>query len=288
MARIAFFGLGVMGGPMAGHLAKAGHDVTVWNRTAAKSDAWSEKYRGSVETDPAKAAFAKEFLVFCLGDDPDVRVVFDSIYPSVGGGMVVIDHTTASASLARDLYGACKNRGAAFLDAPISGGEAGAVAGKLSVMCGGDAAAYDKSQPIMDTYAKQTTLIGPSGAGQLCKSVNQICIAGILQGLSEGVAFAKAAGLDTSKVFEAISGGAAQSWQMDNRAKTMVEGEFDFGFAVDWMRKDLRIALEAARENGASVPLTAQVDQYYADVQAMGGGRYDTSSLVKRLVRDGA
>ncbi|MEM8617900.1 MAG: NAD(P)-dependent oxidoreductase, partial [Pseudomonadota bacterium] len=184
------------------------------------------------------------------------------------------------------LYKSSKDRGAAFIDAPISGGEAGAVAGKLTVMCGGDEAAFKKAEPIMDDYAKQMTLIGPSGAGQLCKSVNQICIAGILQGLSEGVGFAKTAGLDAEKVFEAISGGAAQSWQMDNRVKTMVEDKFDFGFAVDWMRKDLRIALEAARENGASLPLTAQVDQYYADVQAMGGGRFDTSSLVKRLIRD--
>ncbi|MEO0466718.1 MAG: NAD(P)-dependent oxidoreductase [Pseudomonadota bacterium] len=286
MAGIAFLGLGVMGGPMAGHLAKAGHSVSVWNRTPAKSEAWAERHRGTVETDPARAAFAKEFVVFCLGDDPDVRAVFDAVYPSIGGGMVVIDHTTASSALARDLYQACQSRGAAFLDAPISGGEAGAISGQLSVMCGGDSPAYDKAKPVMDTYAKQTTLIGPSGAGQLCKSVNQICIAGLLQGLSEGIAFAKSAGLETSKVFEAISGGAAQSWQMDNRATTMANGEFEFGFAVDWMRKDLRIALEAARENGVSLPVTAQVDQYYADVQAMGGGRFDTSSLVKRLTRD--
>ena len=283
MARVAFLGLGVMGGPMAGHLAKAGHKVAVWNRTTAKADAWADAHRGTAESDPARAVFGAEFVLMCLGDDPDVRDVFEAIYPSIGGGMVVIDHTTASAGLARELYARAGERGAAFLDAPVSGGQAGAEKGKLTIMCGGDKGAFAKAEPIMSAYGARMTRIGEAGAGQLAKSVNQICIAGVLQGLSEGLAFADRAGLDAAKVIEAISGGAAQSWQMENRWKTMTEGEFDFGFAVDWMRKDLRIALEAARENGASLPLTAAVDQYYADVQAMGGARWDTSSLIARL-----
>lgn len=283
MARVAFLGLGVMGAPMAGHLARAGHRVCVWNRTTAKAEAWLERYRGSAEDDPARAVFGAEFVFMCLGDDPDVGEIFEAVYPSVGGGMLVVDHTTASAALARELHARTAERGAAFLDAPVSGGQAGAEKGALTIMCGGEPSAFTKAEPVMGAYAARMTLIGPAGAGQLAKSVNQICIAGILQGLSEGLAFAAQADLDAAKVIEAISGGAAQSWQMENRWQSMTEGEFEFGFAVDWMRKDLRIALEAARENGASLPMTASVDQYYADVQAMGGGRWDTSSLIARL-----
>lgn len=283
MARVAFLGMGVMGAPMARHLAKAGHDVTVWNRTPDKATAAAGHKRIETAKTPADAAFAKEFVFLCLGDDPDVRSVFTQLEPAIGGGMLVIDHTTASAGLARELYARCKEKGAAFLDAPISGGQAGAEKGALTVMCGGDVAAFGKAQPVMEAFAARSTLIGGPGAGQLAKSVNQICIAGVLQGLSEGIAFAQAAGLNVETVIEAISGGAAQSWQMDNRATTMAKGEFEFGFAVDWMRKDLRIALEAARENGASLPTAATVDQYYAEVQAMGGARWDTSSLIARL-----
>lgn len=285
MARVAFLGLGAMGGPMAGHLAKRGHRVSVWNRTSARSEAWADRHKGHRESEPAAAVFGSEYVFMCLGDDPDVAAVFEAIEPSLGGGMVVVDHTTASAGLARDLYARSKSRGAAFLDAPISGGEAGAQRGTLTVMCGGDKAAFDKAMPIMEAYSSRMTLIGESGAGQLAKSVNQICIAGILQGLSEGLAFAEAAGLDLRTVVEAISGGAAQSWQMDNRSATMAKREFDFGFAVDWMRKDLRIALSTARETGASLPVAALVDQFYADIQATGGGRLDTSSLITRLDR---
>ncbi|MEL6753186.1 MAG: NAD(P)-dependent oxidoreductase [Pseudomonadota bacterium] len=283
MARVAFLGLGAMGAPMAGHLAKRGHTVAVWNRTQSKAERWVETYKGQFETDPAAAVFGKEFVFLCLGDDPDVLSVFEAIEASLGGGMVIVDHTTASAGLARDLYQRTKTKGAAFLDAPISGGEAGAQKGVLTVMCGGDRAAFTKVEPVMAAYSSRMTLIGESGAGQLAKSVNQICIAGVLQGLSEGLAFADAAGLDVETVVEAISGGAAQSWQMDNRASTMAKREFDFGFAVDWMRKDLRIALDTARQIGATLPLTALVDQFYADVQSAGGGRLDTSSLIKRL-----
>ncbi|MEL6567779.1 MAG: NAD(P)-dependent oxidoreductase [Pseudomonadota bacterium] len=283
MARVAFLGLGAMGGPMAGHLAKRGHRVTVWNRTAAKAETWTQKYKGHSETEPAAAVFGSEFVFMCLGDDPDVETVFGAIEPSLGGGMVVVDHTTASAGLARSLYARSKSVGAAFLDAPISGGEAGAQKGVLTVMCGGDQTAFEKARPVMDAYSSRMTRIGDSGAGQLAKSVNQICIAGILQGLSEGLAFAEDAGLDVPTVVEAISGGAAQSWQMENRSSTMAKREFEFGFAVDWMRKDLRIALHAARETGSSLPVTALVDQFYADVQSAGGGRWDTSALITRL-----
>ena len=285
MARVAFLGLGVMGFHMAGHLAAKGHKVTVWNRSPAKSADWTTTHKGEVGADPATTAFGVEYVFLCLGDDPDVRAVFDQIEPSLGAGMIVVDHTTASAGLARELSERCKAKGAHFLDAPISGGEAGAIHGKLSIMCGGNQAAFSSAEPVMAAYGKKITLIGESGAGQLAKSVNQICIAGIVQGLAEGLHFAEQAGLDAEKVIEAISGGAAQSWQMDNRWKTMVEGHFEHGFAVDWMRKDLRIALEAARENDARLPLTETVDQYYADVQAMGGNRWDTSSLIVRLTR---
>lgn len=285
MARTAFLGLGVMGFHMAGHLAAKGHQVTVWNRSETKSREWKALHRGEVASDPASAAFGAEFVFLCLGDDPDVIAVFEQLEPSLGAGMVIVDHTTASSGLARDLNQKCLKKGAHFLDAPISGGEAGAISGALTIMCGGDEKAFSAVEPVMAAYGKKMTLIGESGAGQLAKSVNQICIAGIVQGLAEGLHFAEQAGLDAEKVIEAISGGAAQSWQMDNRWKTMVAGEFEYGFAVDWMRKDLRIALKAARDNGASLPMTATVDQYYADLQAMGGRRWDTSSLIARLKR---
>lgn len=283
MARVAFLGLGAMGAPMAGHLARKGHRVTVWNRTSSRAEAWTKEHKGHFESEAAAAVFGVEYVFLCLGDDPDVEQVYNAIEPSIGGGMVIVDHTTASAELARELHGRAAKKGASFLDAPISGGEVGAQKGVLTVMCGGDPDAFSKALPVMEAYSNRITRIGQSGSGQLAKSVNQICIAGILQGLSEGIAFAEAAGLDLARVIEAISGGAAQSWQMENRWKTMGAREFEFGFAVDWMRKDLRIALETARKTGASLPLTAQVDQYYTDIQAMGGGRWDTSSLVARL-----
>jgi 3-hydroxyisobutyrate dehydrogenase len=283
MARTAFLGLGVMGFHMAGHLARAGHQVSVWNRTGAKVAAWTGVHRGEAARDPASAVFGAEFVMMCLGDDPDVRAVFDAFEPSLGAGMTVIDHTTASAGLARELAARCRAKGAHFIDAPVSGGEAGAINGKLTIMCGGEAAAFAGAEPLMNAFARKITLIGATGCGQLAKSVNQICIAGIVQGLAEGLHFAQKAGLDPAKVIEAISGGAAQSWQMDNRWKTMTEGKFDFGFAVDWMRKDLRITLDAAGEIGACLPMTAAVDQYYAEVQQMGGNRWDTSSLIVRL-----
>lgn len=274
-----------MGFPMAGHLVDAGHEVTVWNRTTSKSGDWTSKYKGQAASDPASAAARKDFVFLCLGDDPDVLAVYDAMEPSITADMIIVDHTTASAGLARDLHKRAGDKGASFIDAPISGGQAGAEKGALAIMCGGDAAPYALAENIMAAYGKGMTLIGESGAGQLCKSVNQICIAGIVQGLSEGLAFADKAGLDAAKVISAISGGAAQSWQMVNRWETMMADEFEHGFAVDWMRKDLRIALETARETGASLPVTAQVDQFYAQVQDMGGARWDTSSLIKRLPR---
>lgn len=283
MARCAFLGLGVMGAPMAGHLVRAGHEVTVWNRTSAKATGWAEQYGGKAASDPAEAVFGQEFVFLCLGDDPDVQAVFDAMEASLGGGMIVVDHTTASASLARRLSARAFEKGVHFIDAPISGGQAGAEKGALAIMCGGTDSAFAAAEPIMAAYGKQIVLIGESGAGQLAKSVNQICIAGTVQGLSEGLSFAERSGLDVEKVISAISGGAAQSWQMVNRWETMMAGEFEHGFAVDWMRKDLRIALEAARENGASVPVAAMVDQFYAEVQSMGGSRWDTSSLIERL-----
>ena len=285
MARVAFLGLGVMGYPMAGHLTKSGHTVTVWNRTGAKAAAWAETYKGEAAATPAEALTGAEFVFLCLGDDPDVLAVFGEMDPAIQAGMVIVDHTTASAGLARMLASRSADRGAAFIDAPISGGQAGAESGQLTIMCGGEPSAFDQAEPVMKAYGKRMTLIGDSGAGQLAKSVNQICIAGIVQGLAEGMHFAEEAGLDIAKVVEAISGGAAQSWQMENRWETMSRGEYEHGFAVDWMRKDLRITLETARENGASLPLTAMVDQYYADIQAMGGQRWDTSSLLARMGR---
>jgi len=285
MATCAFLGLGVMGGPMARHLAAKGHDVTVWNRTEARARAWAEANKGKAAATPAAAIAGTGYIFMCLGDDPDVQSVFDAFAPSLQAGQVVADHTTASAGLARRLEAAAKEKGASFIDAPVSGGQAGAENGQLTVMCGGDAATFARAEPVMMAYSKAITLIGEAGAGQLAKSVNQICIAGIVQGLAEGLHFARANGLSEAKVIEAISAGAAQSWQMQNRWKTMVEGKFDFGFAVDWMRKDLRIALDAARTSGASLPLTSLVDQFYADVQAEGHGRWDTSSLLSRMNR---
>lgn len=283
MARVAFLGLGVMGFPMAGHLARAGHQVAVWNRTESKVLDWAQQHKGQAADNPADAVFGAEIVFFCLGDDPDVAAVYEAIEPSLGGGMLIVDHTTASAGLARALAARASEKGASFLDAPISGGQAGAENGALTIMCGGTEAAFIQAEPVMSAYGKRMTLIGPSGSGQLAKSVNQICIAGIVQGLAEGLHFAEAAGLDIAKTIEAISGGAAQSWQMDNRWETMKNGEYEHGFAVDWMRKDLRIALDTARQTGATVPVAALVDQYYADVQNMGGERWDTSSLLARL-----
>ena len=284
MAACAFLGLGVMGGPMARHLAQKGHDVTVWNRTGEKADAWVAKVgAGRAAATPAEAIAGAEFIFMCLGDDPDVEAVFAAMAPSLKAGQVLADHTTGSAGLARRLAAEAGAKGAGYVDAPVSGGQAGAENGQLTVMCGADASTFAKVEPVMRAFSKQITLIGDVGAGQLAKSVNQICIAGVVQGIAEGLHFARANGLDEAKVIEAISAGAAQSWQMQHRWKTMVDGKFDFGFAVDWMRKDLRIALDAARTTKASLPLTALIDQFYADIQADGHGRWDTSSLISRL-----
>lgn len=286
MSRCTFLGLGVMGFPMAGHLAAAGHDVTVWNRTAAKAQAWTGAHRGRAADRIEDAVAEADFVFACLGDDPDVRAVAEQAIPAMKPGAVFVDHTTASAELARELDTYARDAGIGFLDAPVSGGQAGAENGQLTIMCGGEADTFARAEPVMDAYAKAVSLIGGAGAGQMCKMVNQICIAGIVQGLSEGLHFAKRAGLDPALVIGAISKGAAQSWQMENRWQTMVDDRFDFGFAIDWMRKDLRIALEEGRRNGARLPVAALVDQFYADVQAMGGSRWDTSSLIARLERD--
>jgi 3-hydroxyisobutyrate dehydrogenase len=286
MAHIAFVGLGVMGWPMARHLVSAGHELRLFNRTAEKAVRFAAAHGGKPAATLAEAADGAEALITCVGNDADVQQVTEGrggAFGTLPDGALFIDHSTASAALARAL--AERHPRLRCIDAPVSGGEAGAINGKLTIMCGGEEDAFAKAEPVMAAFARAATLIGPSGAGQLAKSVNQICIAGIVQGLSEALHFADKAGLDAEKVIAAISGGAAQSWQMENRWKTMTEGKFDFGFAVDWMRKDLRITLDAARENGASLPLTAQVDQYYADVQAMGGNRWDTSSLIARLNR---
>ena len=283
MTKVAFLGLGVMGRPMAGHLAAKGFATTVYNRSEAKTEAWAGVHNGDTATSPADAVRDADFVFACLGDDPDVAAVVENAAASLKKGAVFVDHTTASPALARRLYAELGELGVGFVDAPVSGGQAGAETGRLSIMCGGDGAHVERARPVMQAYGARIVHIGPAGAGQLCKAVNQICIAGLLQGLSEGVHFAGRSGLDIERVLEAISGGAAQSWQMDNRAKTMAGDEFDFGFAVDWMRKDLRIALAEARENGARLPVTALIDQFYADVQAMGGGRWDTSSLIRRL-----
>lgn len=286
MAKTAFVGLGVMGYPMAGHLVKHGHEVAVFNRTPAKAEAWAAEYGGRACRTPREAAQGAE-IVFCMvGDDPDVRAVVygaDGILAGMAEGAILVDHTTASADLARELFAACRAQGKHFIDAPVSGGQAGAVNGVLTIMCGGSEEAFARAEPVMRAYGRQITLIGGPGAGQLTKMVNQICIAGLVQALSEAVNFAIRAGLDTDKVLATISKGAAQSWQMENRWKTMVQGKFDFGFAVDWMRKDLRIAIEEARRNGAPLPITAAVDQLYRLVQMKGGGRWDTSSLIENL-----
>ncbi len=283
MAICAFLGLGVMGYPMAGHLVAAGHDVRVWNRTAARAVAWTGEYKGQACETIEKAAQDADFVMVCVGDDPDVYAVVKPAVAVMKAGAIIVDHTTASAECARKCHSIAKQKNIGFVDAPISGGEAGAVNGQLTIMCGGDGVDYNKAQPIMVSYAKATKLMGHSGAGQLTKMVNQICIAGILQGLAEGVHFAQKAGLDIDEVVQAIGKGAAQSWQMDNRASTMGRGEYEFGFAVDWMRKDLGIALKTAEDVGANLVLTKMVDGYYADVQQMGGSRWDTSSLLKRL-----
>jgi 3-hydroxyisobutyrate dehydrogenase len=274
-----------MGGPMAGHLAKAGHDVVVYNRSRSKAELWAAGNNGRVADTIAQAAEDREAIVLCVGADNDVRGVLAEALPVLAAGAIIVDHTTTSARLAREMSGVAAERGRAFLDAPVSGGEAGAKSGTLSVMVGGEAAAFGRMEPALSAYAKSTRLMGPSGAGQLTKMVNQICIAGAVQGLAEAVAFAKAARLDADLVYEAISKGAAQSWQMDNRWATMAQGRFDFGFAVDWMRKDLGLVLEEARTNGSRVEITALIDQFYAEVQAMGGRRWDTSSLAARLLR---
>jgi len=286
MAKCAFLGLGVMGYPMAGHLVAHDHDVSVWNRTASKAKAWAKAYNGEACDVVGQAVKNADFVMICVGDDPDVYAVIEPAIEAMTSGAVIIDHTTASAECARKCFAMAKAKHIGFIDAPISGGEAGAVNGQLTIMCGGEAAHFDKAEPVMDAYAKATKLMGPSGAGQLTKMVNQICIAGILQGLAEGVHFAQKAGLDVDEVVQAIGKGAAQSWQMDNRASTMGRDEYEFGFAVDWMRKDLGIALKTAEDVGANLVLAKMVDEYYSDVQTMGGNRWDTSSLLKRLSKD--
>ena len=283
MAKCAFLGLGVMGYPMAGHLVGAGHDVTVWNRTIGKAKNWSEEYNGHYENDIQKTVQAADFVMICVGEDADVYAVVEPAIEAMSANAIIVDHTTASAECARKCHDMAKVKSIGFIDAPISGGEAGAVNGQLTIMCGGDEIDFQKANPIMNAYAKATKLMGDSGAGQLTKMVNQICIAGILQGLAEGIHFAQKAGLDVDEVVQAIGKGAAQSWQMDNRASTMAKDEYEFGFAVDWMRKDLGIALKTAEEVGADLVMTKLVDKYYADVQKMGGQRWDTSSLLKRL-----
>jgi 3-hydroxyisobutyrate dehydrogenase-like beta-hydroxyacid dehydrogenase len=285
-SNVAFLGLGVMGHPMAGHLARAGHRVTVYNRTAAKAEQWVRDYGGRAAPSPKDAARDADIVFACVGNDDDLRSVVlgnDGAYAGMKRGAVFVDHTTASAAVARELSAAGRERGVAFIDAPVSGGNLGAINGALTVMCGGDANAFATIQPVAMAYSKAVTLLGESGAGQLAKMVNQIAIAGLVQGLSEAIAFGEKAGLDMKAVLGVIGKGAAQSWQMDNRGPTMIEGKFDFGFAVDWMRKDLGLVLDEAQRNGARLPVTALVDQFYADIQAMGGRRWDTSSLIRRL-----
>lgn len=290
MAKVSFIGLGVMGYPMAGHLAKrGGHDVTVFNRTTAKAEKWAAEYGGSVAPTPRAAAEGADFVFTCVGNDDDLRSVTtgsNGAFEGMRKGAIYIDNTTASAIVARELYEAAKARGFASLDAPVSGGQAGAENGQLTVMVGGDPDTFERAEPVIACYAKMVGLMGPAGSGQLTKMVNQLCIAGVVQGLAEGIHFAKKVGLDVEQVIGVISKGAAQSWQMENRHKTMAAGKFDFGFAVDWMRKDLAITLQEARKAGAKIPVAALVDQFYAEVQAMGGRRWDTSSLIARLERD--
>ena len=281
--KVAFLGLGVMGYPMAGHLKAKGHDVTVYNRTTAKAEAWVKQHGGAMGKTPAEAVQGAEMVMMCVGNDKDLLDVGSAALAAMKAGTILVDHTTASADAARSLYATAKAKGIAFIDGPVSGGQMGAEKGQLTVMCGGDQAPFDKAKPVIDCFAKATTLLGASGAGQLTKMVNQICIAGLVQALAEGLAFAEKAGLNGDQVLEVISKGAAQSWQMENRGKTMLKREFKFGFAVDWMRKDLGICLDEARRNGARLPITAVVDQFYGDVQEEGGQRFDTSSLITRL-----
>lgn len=286
MAKVAFIGLGVMGYPMAGHLAKAGHDVTVYNRTAKKAKEWAKQFKGKAAATPAGAAKGADFIFCCVGNDDDLRSVTvgkSGAFEAVSKGAVFIDNTTASAEVARELGKAARKGGFGFIDAPVSGGQAGAENGVLTVMCGGSKTTFNKAKPVIEAYAKMVGLMGPIGSGQLTKMVNQICIAGVLQGLSEGLHFAQNAGLDVDAVVDVISKGAAGSWQMENRHKTMNQGKYNHGFAVDWMRKDLAICLDEAENNGSSLPGTALIDQYYGDVQKMGGARWDTSSLLARL-----
>jgi 3-hydroxyisobutyrate dehydrogenase-like beta-hydroxyacid dehydrogenase len=283
MKNVAFLGLGTMGGPMAGHLSAKGHEIAVFNRTAAKAEAWTKVNRGRVAESIADAVRDAEIVFACLGDDPDVREIAREAFPEMRSGAVFVDHTTTSAALARELAVDAAKHDLHFVDAPVSGGQAGAQKGQLTVMCGGDPAAFARVEPVIAAYAKMTKLLGPVGSGQLTKMVNQICIAGVVEGLAEGLHFAKRAGLDPLAVVEVISKGAAQSWQMENRSATMVQDKFDFGFAVEWMRKDLRITLSEARANGAQLPVTAIVDQFYAEIERIGGKRWDTSSLIARL-----
>jgi len=283
---VSFIGLGIMGYPMAGYLANNGHDVVVYNRTTAKAENWCKQFGGSSAATPADAAKSAEIVFTCVGNDNDVREVIlgdDGVINGISSGSIIVDHTTASATIAREIHSIAGEKSVGFLDAPLSGGQAGAENGQLTIMVGGDEDVFERALPVMDCYAKAITLIGPVGSGQLAKMVNQICIAGVVQGVSEGLHFAKKAGLDAAKVIEAISKGAAQSWQMENRWQTMIDGEFEFGFAVDWMRKDLAITLEEAKQNGASLEMTELVDRFYAEVQALGGSRWDTSSLIARL-----
>ncbi len=284
--KVAFIGLGVMGYPLAGHLAKAGHQVTVFNRTLARAERWLAEFPGRIAVSPAEAAQEAALVFACVGRDDDVRQITlgpAGAFQGMQAGAVLVDHTTTSALLARELAASAREKNLVFLDAPVSGGQAGAEQGMLTVMVGGDETAFERAQPVIAAYARSVERMGPSGSGQLTKMVNQICIAGLLQGLAEGLHFAKRAGLDPAAVVEVISKGAAQSWQMDNRSATMIEGRFDFGFAVEWMRKDLAITLDEARRNGAHLPVTALVDQFYGEVQALGGQRWDTSSLIARL-----
>lgn len=284
--KVAFIGLGVMGLPMAGHLAKAGHDVTVYNRSPQKAQAWVKEFGGRACATPRGAAQGAQIVFACVGNDDDLRSIVlgaDGAFAGMSAGATFVDHTTASALIARELSALAKQKSLRFIDAPVSGGQAGAVNGMLTVMCGGDAAEFDAVKNVIAVMARAVTLVGPAGAGQLAKMVNQICIAGLVQGLSEGIAFGQAAGLDMKQVIEVIGKGAAQSWQMDNRGTTMVDDKFEFGFAVDWMRKDLGLVMDECNRNGARVPSIALIDQFYADVQKMGGGRWDTSSLIKRL-----
>jgi 3-hydroxyisobutyrate dehydrogenase len=284
--KVAFLGLGVMGLPMAGHLALAGHRVTVYNRSAGKRDEWCQEFKGTAAATPREAVADCDLVFCCVGNDDDVRAVVlgdDGAFAGMKRGAVFVDHTTASANVARELSAEAQRRGLQFVDAPVSGGQAGAQNGMLTVMCGGEQAAFDAARPVIMAYARACTLLGASGAGQLAKMVNQIAIAGLVQGLSEAIAFGAKSGLDMSQVLEVIGKGAAQSWQMDNRGKTMIADQFEFGFAVDWMRKDLGLCLDEAKRNGARLPVTALVDQFYADIQAMGGNRWDTSSLIRRI-----